>query len=64
MMQYDEWKEYMVQYLTERDAGGASGYARESIARMQASGVTDGARPQAFATREEVLTLLDRALIQ
>lgn len=64
MLQYDEWKEYMARYLTERDAGSASAYAKESIARMQARGVTDGARPQAFATREEVLAMLDRALIQ
>lgn len=62
MLTYEQWKEYMARYLTEREGAAASAYAREPIDRMQAQGITDGQRPQAFATREEVLTMLDRGL--
>lgn len=62
MLTYEQWKEYMSRYLTEREGAAASAYAREPIDRMQAQGITDGQRPQAFATREEVLTMLDRGL--
>lgn len=38
----------------------ASEWAKESWAKAMAAGVTDGSRPQEAATREEVITMLDR----
>lgn len=60
MLTYEQWKAYMEQYAQERAKAPADEYAKEPIARMKAAGVTDGQRPQAFVTRQEVITMIDR----
>lgn len=59
---YEEFLEHMNRYNEELAAKEASGYAKDPIAAMVALGITDGKRPRANTTREEVATMISRAL--
>ena len=44
----------------ERAALPASGWAEEKLAATVAAGITDGQRPQSYATRQEVAIMVGR----
>ena len=62
MLTYEQWKAYMEKYAQERAEAPADAWAGESISRMKERGVTDGERPQAYVTRQEAVTMIDRAI--
>ena len=61
-MTQEDFNTMMDAYLAELGKKAASSWAAQSIADMKKQGVTDGARPRAFTTREEVLVMLDRMM--
>ena len=46
----------------EGDGTTASAWAQEELAKAQAAGITDGTRPQGYATREEVAAMVLRSM--
>ena len=61
-MTQEDFNKMMDVYLADLGKKPASSWATASIADMKKQGVTDGARPRAFTTREEVLVMLDRMM--
>ena len=61
-MTQEDFNKMMDVYLADLDKKPASSWAAQSIADMKKQSVTDGARPRAFTTREEVLVMLDRMM--
>ena len=53
-----EFDQKMDDYLSRVASQPASAWAQEFLAQAQKEGITDGTRPQSFATREEVATML------
>ena len=53
-----EFDQKMDDYLSHVASQPASAWAQEFLAQAQKEGITDGTRPQSFATREEVATML------
>ena len=51
---YEQWKEYMDRYLAERAELPANEWAQAGLEQAKVKGITDGTRPQSFATRQEV----------
>lgn len=60
--EYKRFKEYMTQYRQELSKIAPSDFAQKSLVKLQNEKITDGSRPRDFATREELITLLDRIL--
>ena len=60
--EYKRFKEYMTQYRQELSKIAPSDFAQKSLVKLQNENITDGSRPRDFATREELITLLDRIL--
>ncbi len=58
---YEQFVEFMERYARELSQNPPSDWAKESIKRQTEKGVTDGDRPHAYVTREEVITMIDRA---
>ena len=52
----------MEDYLARRAARPASAYAEDALLRAQELGITDGLRPGGFASREEAVVMIMRAL--
>lgn len=61
-MTQEDFNKMMDVYLADLGKKAASSWAAQSIADMKKQGVTDGTRPKAFTTREEVLVMLDRMM--
>ena len=59
---YEQWKEYMDRYLTERAALPAS--MPEHLEDAKAMKLTDGSRPMAFVTREEAAVMARAAAVR
>ena len=59
-MSYEKWKEYMDRYLGEQGNLPPSGWAEAELAEAVEAGITDGKRPRALATREEVAIMVKR----
>lgn len=57
----EQFESMMESYLAQRGREEASAWAAREIERAKAAGITDGARPRAFATREEVMAMVLRA---
>ena len=60
-MTQKEFNAMLAVALAEMAEKGASAWATSSIDKMRDAGVTDGSRPQSFATRQEVIAMLERA---
>lgn len=59
---YEQWREFMQRYETERAQLSPSDWAEEGLAQAKARGITDGTRPQSGATRQEVALMINAAL--
>lgn len=55
---YEQWKEYMDRYLAERAELPANEWAQAGLEQAKVKGITDGTRPQSFATRQEVALMV------
>jgi len=55
---YEQWKQYMDQYLKEQGELPASGWAGDILAKAKLAGIYDGSRPRSFATREETAAMV------
>ena len=60
-MSYDKFKEYMDRYMKERGSEAPSVWAVDGLRQAKSKGITDGTRPRAFATREEVALMVNKA---
>ncbi len=60
-MTYNEFKQFMLRYEAEKEKEAASDFAKDSVAKAVKHGISDGSAPKANCTREQVLTMLDRA---
>ena len=61
-MTQEQFDRLMDAYLSRREKASASTWARAEIEAAKARGITDGSRPQGFATREEVAVMVLRAM--
>ena len=61
-MSYEQWKQYMDRYMAERAELPENDWARVKLQLARARGVTDGTRPQSFATRQEVALMVNAAV--
>lgn len=61
-MSYEQWKQYMERYMAERAELPENDWARVKLQLARARGVTDGTRPQSFATRQEVALMVNAAV--
>lgn len=53
-----DFDKMMDNYLERRGEKPASGWAGELLQQAKSAGITDGSRPQSFATREEVAVMI------
>ena len=60
-MTYDEFKAFMMRYEAEKEKQPVSDFAKDSVAKAVKHGISDGSAPKANCTREQVMTMLDRA---
>lgn len=58
---YNEFKQFMIKYEAEKEKETVSDYAKDSVAKAVKNGISDGSAPKANCTREQVITMLDRA---
>jgi len=61
-MSYEKFCEYMSRYEQEKAALPVSDWAEEIMRDAEKHNVTDGTRPQSYATRQETVVLMARAL--
>lgn len=59
-MTQEQFNKMMDTYLAERNKATVSDWAKEDWEKAKAAGLTDGTMPQAFATREQVVSMLNR----
>ena len=57
-----EFEEYMDRYLAHRGALITSAWAEREVDEAMELGITDGTRPQSFATRQEVAIMVKRMM--
>ena len=55
---YEKWKSYMARWEAEKAELPVSDWAKELLAEAVAAGITDGTRPQAAASRQEVAIMV------
>lgn len=58
----EQFNKMMDTYLTERNAMPVSDWAKKDWEKAKAEGLTDGTMPQAFATREQVISMIERKI--
>ena len=58
----EQFNKMMETYIAERNKLSASAWAEEDLKEAEKAGITDGSYPQAFATREQVASMIIRAL--
>ena len=61
-MTYEEWKKYMEKYRAELSAKTVSPWAKDEMEQAKKSGITDGTAPQGLITRQEAVTMIERAM--
>lgn len=61
-MTQDQWDAMMENYLSRRAEKSADTWATTGLTQAQAKGITDGTRPQSFATRQEVALMVNAAV--
>lgn len=54
----EQFNTMMENYLTARGKKAAASWAKDIVSEAKAEGISDGTRPQAFATRQEVMGML------
>lgn len=57
-MSYEQFKQYMARYEAEKAKEPASAWAKDILAQAKAKGIMDGTRPQSYASRQEVATMV------
>lgn len=57
-MSYEQFKEYMARYEAEKAKEPASAWAKGILAQAKSKGITDGTRPQSYASRQEVAAMV------
>lgn len=60
MLTYEQFENYMDRYLAELAAKAPSAWARTAWEALKDAGVTDGTKPQAPLTREQLAVMLQR----
>ncbi len=58
----EQFNKMMETYIAERNKLSASIWAEEDLKEAEEAGITDGSYPQSFATREQVASMIIRAL--
>ena len=58
----EQFDKMMDTYLSERNKMPVSDWAKTDIEKAKAEGITDGTMPQGLATREQVVSMIIRAL--
>ena len=58
-MSYEQFVEYMERYEAEKAKKPVSDWAKTGFAQAKAKGITDGTRPQSWATRQEVALMVN-----
>lgn len=58
----EQFNKMMDTYLAEKAKQPASAWARDELAEAKKKGITDATAPRAFATREEVVAMITRAI--
>lgn len=61
-MSYEKFVEYMKRYEEEKAAQPASEWAKAGLEQAKSRGITDGKRPQSYATRQEVALMVRSAV--
>ena len=61
-MTQEQFDRLMDAYLSRREKASASTWAKAEVEAAKAKGITDGSRPQGFATREEVAVMVLRGM--
>lgn len=61
-MTQEQWDAMMENYLARRAKKSADTWATTGLTQAQAKGITDGTRPQSFATRQEVALMVNAAV--
>ena len=61
MLTYEEWKAYMDRYRKELGELPGPAWGADEMTRAVEVGITDGSRPEALATRQEVVSMIVRA---
>lgn len=60
-MTQEQFNQMMDTYLAERNKKPVNDWAKDAWEKAKAEGLTDGTMPQAFATREQVVSMIKRA---
>ena len=60
-MTQEQFNKFMDNWLSERGDLPVSDWAKEEMEQAKEEGITDGAAPQAFATREQVAAMILRS---
>ena len=60
-MSYEDFKKYMEQYRAEQGKKSVSSWAKDDWDKAKADKITDGTAPQGLITRQEVVTMINRA---
>lgn len=58
----EQFNKMMDNYLADRNKQPANEWAKADIEKAKADGITDGTMPQSFATREQVISMIARAM--
>lgn len=58
----EQFNKMMDTYLAERNKKPASDWAKEDWEKAKSEGLTDGTMPQGFATREQVISMIERKI--
>lgn len=61
-MTQDQFDAMLNDWLTRQGKKEASSWARDGLTQAAAKGITDGTRPQSFATRQEVALMVNAAI--
>ena len=58
----EQFNQMMETYLAERNKKPVSDWAKTDMENAKSEGITDGTMPQGFATREQVISMIARAV--
>lgn len=58
----EQFNQMMETYITDRNKKPVSDWAKNDVEKAKAAGITDGTMPQGFATREQVISMIARAV--
>ncbi len=61
-MTQEQFNKFMDRWLADREKLPASEWAKDDLEEAEAEGITDGTMPRAFATREQVVSMIMRSM--